>query len=184
MLTTKVQRNKSLLTDWSETGSYCGEARLLLAIGSQRPQLTSLFSLATNTLRTFPCNLMKIFLLPNRKRRDNSFTPSQWGYLGAESLSKVASLSKRFKKTTLNVQTYFTQSSAPLPLLRFSSGFIYTSNQKNPIHRKCLWLSSSPQTWGSLFISTNILELQSAGFAHECVRARACLCVHAPEVYI
>lgn len=71
---TTVQRNPSLLTDWSETGSYCGEARLLLAIGSQRPQLTSLFSLATNTLRTFPCNLMKIFLLPNRKKDET--TPS------------------------------------------------------------------------------------------------------------
>lgn len=80
------------------------------------------------------------------------------------------------KKQNLNVQTYFTQSSAPLPLLRFSSGFIYTSNQKNPIHRKCLWLSSSPQTWGSLFISTNILELQSAGFAHVRVRAHVYVC--------
>lgn len=134
-----VQRNPSLLTDWSETGSYCGEARLLLAIGSQRPQLTSLFSLATNTLRTFPCNLMKIFLLPNRKKDET--TPS---LLHQEDISELNRYRKwphsqrNLKKKTLNVETYFTQSSAPFPLLRFSSAFIYTSNQKNPIHRKCL----------------------------------------------
>lgn len=58
---------------------------------------------------------------------------------------------------------FFPLLSRHLSLLRFSSCFIYTSDQKNPIHRKCLWLWVPLLKCGQVYLfQANIPDLHSA----------------------